>query len=41
MVGEDEWRMLRGGVGLHPVYTPLRAGIFTGWALGQQNPHDG
>ena len=31
-VGEDEWRMLRAGVGLHPVYASGGpAGIITGW----------
>jgi hypothetical protein len=41
MVGEHEWRMLRAGVGLHPVYAGLPSGIFTGWVLGQQYTHDG
>ena len=41
MVGEHEWRMLRAGVGLHPLYTGLPSGIFTGWVLGQQYTHDG
>jgi len=40
-VGEHEWRMLRAGVGLHPVYTSGPAGIFTGWVIGQQYTHDG
>jgi hypothetical protein len=41
MVGEQEWRTLRAGVGLNPIYAALRSGIFTGWVLGQQYPHDG
>ncbi len=41
MVGEDEWRRLRTGVGLHPTYTSRPAGIFTGWVLGMQYTHDG
>jgi hypothetical protein len=41
-VGEDDWRMLRAGVGLHPVYASSGpAGILTGWLLGQQYTHDG
>jgi len=40
-VGEHEWHMLRAAVGLHPVYARLRSGIFTGWVLGMQSPHDG
>ena len=40
-VGESEWRMLRAGVGFHPVYTSGPAGIVTGWLLGQQYTHDG
>lgn len=40
-VGESEWRMLRAGVGLHPVYTSGPGGILTGWLLGQQYTHDG
>ncbi len=41
MVGEDEWRTLRAGVGLRPHYAEGPAGIFTGWFLGQQYVHDG
>jgi len=41
MVGEQEWRTLRAGVGLGLYYSTLPAGIFTGWVLGQQYPHDG
>jgi hypothetical protein len=41
MVGEQEWRTLRAGVGINPIYAALRSGIFTGWVLGQQNTHDG
>jgi hypothetical protein len=41
VVGEHEWRMLRAGVGLHPVYAALPSGILTGWVLGQQYTHDG
>jgi hypothetical protein len=41
MVGEQEWRTLRAGVGLGLYYSTLRAGIFTGWVLGQQYAHDG
>jgi hypothetical protein len=42
-VGESEWRMLRAGVGLHPVYAigGGPAGIVTGWLLGNQYTHDG
>ena len=40
-VGEHEWRLLRAGVGLDPVYTSGPAGILTGWLLGQQYTHDG
>jgi hypothetical protein len=41
MVGEHEWRTLRAGVGLDPLYAGLPSGIFTGWVLGQQYTHDG
>ena len=41
-VGDDEWRMLRAGVGLHPVYASGGvAGVVTGWLLGKQYTHDG
>ncbi|WP_315831622.1 hypothetical protein [Bradyrhizobium prioriisuperbiae] len=42
-VGNAEWRMLRAGVGLHPIYATGGgpAGIVTGWLLGQQYTHDG
>jgi hypothetical protein len=41
MVGEEEWRKLRAGVGLHLTYASRPAGIFTGWVLGMQYTHDG
>jgi hypothetical protein len=41
MVGEEPWRRLRIDVGLDPLYTSGPAGIFTGWLLGMQYPHDG
>ena len=41
-VGDDAWRMLRAGIGLHTVYASSGpAGILTGWFLGQQYTHDG
>jgi hypothetical protein len=42
-VGDDAWRMLRAGIGMHPVYATSNgtAGVLTGWLLGKQYTHDG